>query len=669
MVGFDGHSTNDGDKPLVSVVIPAYNAQTTLARALHSVADQTYRPLEVIVVDDASVDRTVEVVRAFDRLPVKLERLPRQGGAAAARNRGIAVAGGTFVAFLDADDEWLPEKTALQLPILRDPAVSFVTCDASLIGPRGKDLGLVNPDRERPHGEQGWKTLLRFPSVATPCVIARRSLLQAVGGFDPGLQIGEDQDLWIKLALRGPVHHVNRVMARVHDRHDSLSNLNRGRAKSATLPMIFGHLERQRPHLTKAEIADIKGRRLASVGRHSYESGDIADGLRFLTRAMVSGFRPLETAKYMISASPPMRFAKRLWRGAPALPGGAELARIPENSPPLLAVVVDTEGEFDWKHPYDRASRAVHSINHLHLAQRIHEKHGIVPTFVVDFTIVDDDNAVGILKEWFQSGRAIIGAHLQPWVNPPNDEPEELRNTYPGNLPYALEYRKLAYLTELIEKRFGIRPTIYKAGRYGLGPSTARILKSLGYEIDASILPSTDLRHNGGPNFSDFTTAPFWFGENLDLFEVPLTRGFTGALGRFGPALAPMVTHPFMERIHVPGVLARLGLLERSTLTPEGTELVEHQRLTRALLNRGQKVFCLTYHSSSLLPGATDYIRNEADRERFLANMDGYFTFFRETCGGRPTTLSELRTLCARGGAPAPATQAWPLDQSVALQQ
>lgn len=650
---------------LVSVVIPAFNAETTLERALRSVAAQTYRPLEVIVVDDGSVDRTADAARNFRDLDVRLEQCERQQGAAAARNRGIAIARGTYIAFLDADDEWLPEKTAAQLPLLEaDQQLSFVTCEAALIGAHGEELALVNPNRERPSGEFAWKTLLKFPSVATPCVMARTATLKSVGGFDPSLDIAEDQDLWIKLALRGPVRHIDRVLARVYDRQDSLSNLRRSGAKSTTLPMVLRHLETQRARLTQREVAEILGHRYASVGRHCYETGNVVDGLQFLTSAIAQGHRPIETAKYIVRASPPMQFAKRLWRNKSPLPFAAQQAELPLATPPLLAVVVDTEGEFDWKQPFNRERRAVSSINFLHLAQRIHEKYGIVPTFVVDFTIVENENAVAILKEWHQSGRAIIGAHLQPWVNPPNEEREELENTYPGNLPYALEYRKLAHLTDMIERQFGVRPKVYKAGRYGLGPSTAKILKSLGYEIDASVLPSTNLRHSGGPDFTDFGSHPFWFGENFDLLEVPLTRGFSGALRKWGAALSPAVTHPWAERARIPGIFARLGLLERSTLTPEGTDLAEHKRLTRSLLAQGQKVFSFTYHSSSLLPGATEYIKTEADRERFLANMDGYFDFFLNGEHGRPVTLTQLRDICSMQRKPSPNIQPTPLRET-----
>ncbi len=640
----------DHSAPLISVVIPAYNARTTLERALRSVVAQSYRPLEVIVVDDASVDGTADFARNFSGLPIHVERLDQQVGAAAARNRGIEVSQGEFIAFLDADDEWVPEKTTLQLAVMMsDPSLSFATCEADLVAPRGEFMYVINRNRARPRGQDAWKTLLKHPCVGTPCVMARRTVLQNVGGFNPALMIGEDQDLWIRLALSGPVHHIDQSLVRVHDRPNSLSKAQRGQPGTSTLPMILGHMEAQKHRLSAAEIDGILGLRYTEAGRTHYETGNISEGVRFLFSAISRGYRPLENLSYIVSASPPMRVAKRITGYHRAIPSGVKFAERKADTKPLLTVVIDTEEEFDWSNPFNSRNRGVTAINHLPMAQAVHEKHGIVPTYVVDYPVADDANSVAVLQRIAAGGRAVIGAHLQPWVNPPFEEAEELINTYPGNLPFSLEYRKLAQLTERIEAQFGVRPTIYKAGRYGLGPATAKILKSLGYEIDASVLPFTNLRYRGGPDFGVFPNVPFWFGEGLELFEVPLTRGFTGLFRGLGAALFPFLDHPLADRLQLVGAFAKFGLLDRVTLTPEGVSLEEHKRLTRVLLKQGCKIFSYTYHSSSLLPGATQYVRSYADRDAFLEKMDRYFEFFMTEVGGCSATLGEIRDLHSPG--------------------
>ncbi|MGZ8940868.1 MAG: glycosyltransferase, partial [Limisphaerales bacterium] len=262
------------EAPLVSVVIPAHNAETTIERALRSVRLQDYPNIEVIVVDDASIDRTVDKVENFTGLPVRLNRTGSQLGAAGARNIGIASAHGVYIAFLDADDAWLAGKLAKQVDLLsRHPEMTFVTCEADLIGPGGEPMGRVNPGRTRAVGSHAWKTLLADACVATPCVVARRDIVEAVGGFNKKLPIAEDQDLWIRLALRGDVGHIPETLVHVHDTATSLSKVEGRNTRKYVLPMVFEHLNINRDHLTGREIRGIHGHRYTSVGRNCYQNG------------------------------------------------------------------------------------------------------------------------------------------------------------------------------------------------------------------------------------------------------------------------------------------------------------------------------------------------------------------------------------------------------------
>jgi glycosyltransferase involved in cell wall biosynthesis len=646
-----GNSTGPGEggAPLVTAIVPAYNAQTTIIRALNSIAAQTYRPIEIIVVDDASDDQTYDVARSFSAggIATTVCRLERNEGASQARNHAIERAAGAFVAFLDADDEWQPEKLQTQMRVFREnPSLAFVYSEAAFVGPGEKDLGLVNPGRIRPDGKDAWKVLLLYPTATTPTVLARTDLVRRVGGFDRALTIAEDQDLWIRLALEGEIRCVNKPLSRVHDRHDSLSNLNRLKSKVATLPMVLKHLSLLHHRLTPQETRKILSERFAAVGRHFYEAGETLEGLSYLARSVFQGAPVSQTLKYILAASPAARVAKRFLPGRPHLANSASLARFPPDCPPMLTVVIDTEEEFDWSTPFDPKGRDVQAIRHLHRLQSVFEKHGVIPTYVVDYAIVDSDAGVEVLKPLVETGRAMVGAHLHPWVNPPFGEAEETRNTYPGNLPFKLEYGKLSALTAHIEERLGMRPRIYRAGRYGYGPSTIKALQSLGYEVDTSILPSTDLRPFAGPDFTDFTNSPFWLGENLGIFEIPLTRGYSGALRNIGPALAPLVYTPRATRFRLPGIMARLGLLERGTLTPEGMTLPEMTRLTRTMIKDGTRLFGMSLHSSTVLPWEKNlYVTDESTLAAFLKRIDDFLTAFRAEFGGRFVTPIEARDI------------------------
>src|SRR6202047_2505337 len=158
----------------------------------------------------------------------------------------------------------------------------------------------------------------------------------------------------------------------------------------------------------------------------------------------------------------------------------------PPGPPPLIVVVVDTEAEFDWVRQQPRQAMGVSSVKAQLQMQRIFERYEVRPTYVLDYPVSSTPEAYEIIRDFHRSGACEIGAHLQPWHNSPFVEPKTDENSYPGNLPCELEREKLAQLSRVIHENVGVRPRIYKAGRYGVGRSTARILAELGYEIAPS---------------------------------------------------------------------------------------------------------------------------------------------------------------------------------------
>ena len=316
-----------------------------------------------------------------------------------------------------------------------------------------------------------------------------------------------------------------------------------------------------------------------------------------------------------------------------------------DRGPPRLAVVVDTEEEFDWSKPFSRTQVGVNHIKHLGRAQDIFGRFGLRPTYLVDYPVASQQHGYRPLREWLADGRCDIGAHLHPWVNPPFEEEVSVRNSYPGNLPPALEREKLAWLTDAIETNFAYRPTIYRAGRYGIGPATAAILEELGYTIDTSVVPRTDLSDDGGPDFRAYSSEPFWFGPSQRVLEIPLTVGWYGALSRYQSQMQPVLKSSLGRRLRMAGVFARLRLLERIRLSPEGIVFAELKRLTQTLTRRGKRMFCFTYHSASLVPDGTPYVRSEAELRQFLDVIERYCAYFFGECGGIATSLQEVRTL------------------------
>jgi hypothetical protein len=315
--------------------------------------------------------------------------------------------------------------------------------------------------------------------------------------------------------------------------------------------------------------------------------------------------------------------------------------RMPAASAPRLIVVIDTEEEFDWNAPVDRSETRVSAMDQVGRVQDIFDQYGIKPCYVIDYPVASQEAGNRELKKIFADGRCEIGAHLHPWVTPPFEEPLCPRNTFPGNLERPLELRKLSVLTETIAQQFGQRPTVYKAGRYGVGPNTTSVLHELGYEIDLSLCPPVDFRAAQGPDFSGCHAEPFWFGPELRMLEIPVTGAFVGWAGAMSRPLYNFGQR--LKKFKVPGVLARLSAVDRLMLSPEGFDSRDHLKITRDLYRKGVRTFTWSFHSPSVLPGCTDYVRNDQELRRFLDSFRCFFDFFFGQLGGEASSPTQLR--------------------------
>ncbi len=300
-------------------------------------------------------------------------------------------------------------------------------------------------------------------------------------------------------------------------------------------------------------------------------------------------------------------------------PHPADAVALPASLGRRFLVFVDTEEEFDWTAPRRRDATATTAIAALPEAHRRLAGYGICPTYLVDYPVASDPAAVEAMRPLVEAGECAIGTQLHPWVNPPFDEELTVPNSFVGNLPEATERAKLIALTDRIEAMFGKRPQIYRAGRYGIGANTARLLEEAGYRLDVSVRALFDYSAEGGPDFSRHDAMPSWAGPGRLLLELPLTVVYAGHARRFGQWLYPAAGRLKRAR----GLLSRSGALNRIALTPEGTTLPDALRAIRTLLDDGQRLLSISFHSPSVVPGHTPYVRDAADLRRFYAWWDG----------------------------------------------
>jgi glycosyltransferase involved in cell wall biosynthesis len=207
--------------PAVSVVVASRNYARYLGGALRSILDQTWRDLEVIVIDDGSADDTPQVVQPFLTDPrVRYQRTDGLGQSRA-KNLGIQLSRAPLVAFLDGDDEWLPAKLERQLPLFDSPAVGVVYSGRTL-------MDHVGHDRPAPPSAlvRGWvyDALLGGNPVCFSSVVVRRTVFEAVGLFDPALPLSIDYDLWLRVARHFEFDYVDEPLVRYRTGHANLSS-------------------------------------------------------------------------------------------------------------------------------------------------------------------------------------------------------------------------------------------------------------------------------------------------------------------------------------------------------------------------------------------------------------------------------------------------------------
>jgi len=308
-----------------------------------------------------------------------------------------------------------------------------------------------------------------------------------------------------------------------------------------------------------------------------------------------------------------------------------------------VLLTVDTEEEFDWRAPFRREGYGLSHTAAIPRFQAFCETLGAHPVYLVDWPIVHDARAVEVIGDAVRRGTADVGMQLHPWVNPPFEEEVSTANSFAGNLPQRLEAAKFMALRDALEAAFGSAPLIYRAGRYGLGPNTAALLKEAGIRVDTSVRPLFDYSDQGGPDYSNHPLAPYWVDPDRALLELPVTSAYWGPLRRLGPLI-----HRVQR--HVPTFFSgfsRLGLLERIALTPEGVLPAEALRGIDLSLEAGLPLLVLSFHSPTLAPGHTPYAQTEAQVEALYGWFETVYAHLAAR-GVRSCTVTEI--LAATGG-------------------
>lgn len=235
----------------VAVIVPCHNVASYLQRALNSVFAQTFRDFHIYVVNDGSTDSTARVLEA-NASRCSFVSQP-QSGPALARNRAIHMSDSPFIAFLDADDEWLPQKLERQIACMKlDPTLGLV-CSACFVSePRG-NTRVISAPQSLPASGKVFQQLARSCFVFTPTVVVRRRCLEEVGYFNEALAVSEDFNLWLRIAAKWGIACLPEVLAITHKRSGSLSESITPVERLKNGIAALEHVQSNCPRLSPAE--------------------------------------------------------------------------------------------------------------------------------------------------------------------------------------------------------------------------------------------------------------------------------------------------------------------------------------------------------------------------------------------------------------------------------
>lgn len=318
------------------------------------------------------------------------------------------------------------------------------------------------------------------------------------------------------------------------------------------------------------------------------------------------------------------------------------------SAPVQLVVSIDTE-EDNWQPA--REDVRVENAAELPGLHRFLRSLGLRPTYFVDHPVATHPRARASLGEIRAEGDGEIGAHLHPWNTPPQDELFTAGHTMLRNLPRELQRAKLARLCDALEAATGARPTAFRAGRFGLGEETVGVLLEAGFRVDSSVVPFVSWGDVEGADFRGAPLGAYWLdpdtrdlrrpGAPGGLRELPLSCGFTRRPFAWRSRLHGTLRRGALARLPLAGIASRLGLARRVIVSPELETLADLLAASRRLVEEGAGVLQMFWHSPSLVPGLSPFVRDAAERERLKRRIAGYVEGVSRFASVRPATVSE----------------------------
>ncbi|SCZ55894.1 polysaccharide deacetylase family protein [Thiohalomonas denitrificans] len=297
-----------------------------------------------------------------------------------------------------------------------------------------------------------------------------------------------------------------------------------------------------------------------------------------------------------------------------------------------VLITIDTE-EDNWRpfapHPTTRNADAIPAL------QALFERYGAKPTYLVTYNMGENAALTEFLRDRQDRGLCEVGGHCHPWNTPPRKEAHYLKNSMLLHLPAPLVDAKIRNLHNLLEERLGTAPTTFRSGRWGYGQNVAEALQGLGYRVETSVTAYTDWSDSFGPDYSGMSPQPYRFHEKRiydvdpagSMVQIPATTGYLQKNFSRRARFERTIRRGRFNRLRMIGLLDRLSLLNRVVLSPEAATASAMIRLAKRMNSEGYGYLNLFFHSPTLVPNLTPFVRTRDEKYRFMDRIEEFIAF------------------------------------------
>ncbi len=317
----------------------------------------------------------------------------------------------------------------------------------------------------------------------------------------------------------------------------------------------------------------------------------------------------------------------------------------------LFVLSIDTEEEWDWTGPFPEEEVSVNNVHEIAAFQKGLIECGAIPTYFLDYAVIEEPKARKSLQDIQKAYPDVeFAAHLHPWVTPPKTLITQEADSHIVNLPIEEVAEQIDTLSDAIEQHFDRRPTAFRSGRWGINDPILTHLIARGYKVDSSIYP---YYKNKWFSCEDDTSEPKWLTPDSNqmerkIFELPVTAGFSTKNYKTSNRLHKQLENAPWRYLHPIGLLWKMNLMKKIYLSPELSTTEEMIQLCKSALANNYPVIHMYFHSSSLLPGVSTYVKSKNDKSALLERIKNTIAYLETQCSLKMCTVSEAAELLSQ---------------------